>query len=384
MTPARRSIANQPSFVIRSRDVELAVTARGGHMAPVTFYRRSRRPVQPYYISPWQAERRKIDVPVLVPLRGDFFCMPFGGDNRWRGEDHVAHGEPATAAWTCQDAHTSGGVTCLTLSMRTRARAGTVAKNLRLVDGQNVVYVQHVLEGFRGRMPLGHHATLAVPADEGACRIATSPIRFGMTCPDLFSDPAAREYQSLAIGRRFRSLRKVPLLWKNPPYADCSAFPARRGFTDLLAVFARPRRRPAWTAATFHADGYLWFSLKDPDVLPATVLWMSNGGRHAAPWDGRNRCLGLEDVCAYFAHGLAGSLRKNLLNESGIPTAVELSPRRPMVVNYIEGVVRVPRGFRQVEAVEFAPGQATFVSVGGRKVRADVQHEFCRTGELTA
>ena len=75
-----KTIVSQPSWVIRTSDVELAVTQLGGHMAPVTFHRRSAAPVQPYYISPWQGERLKIDEPVLVPLRGDFFCLPFGNN----------------------------------------------------------------------------------------------------------------------------------------------------------------------------------------------------------------------------------------------------------------------------------------------------------------
>src|SRR5262245_45101693 len=67
-----RTINSQPSFVIGTRQVELAVTELGGHMSPVTFFRDSRRPVQPYYISPWQDEKpSKMPAPVLVPLRGD-------------------------------------------------------------------------------------------------------------------------------------------------------------------------------------------------------------------------------------------------------------------------------------------------------------------------
>jgi len=46
----------QPSWVIQSDQVELAITEIGGHMAPVTFYRKDPSPVQPYHISPWQGE----------------------------------------------------------------------------------------------------------------------------------------------------------------------------------------------------------------------------------------------------------------------------------------------------------------------------------------
>ena len=52
------TLHSQPSWVVRTDCVELAVTQLGAHMAPVTFFRQSDRPIQPYYISPWQDEGR--------------------------------------------------------------------------------------------------------------------------------------------------------------------------------------------------------------------------------------------------------------------------------------------------------------------------------------
>jgi hypothetical protein len=350
----------------------------------VRFYRHTARPVQPYYLSPWQTENlRDLPAPVLVPLRGDFFCAPFVGNGEaYRGEQHPPHGEPAGSPWSWVAAERSGRVASLTLALQPRIRPGTITRRFSLVDGQNVVYTQETLAGFSGRMPLGHHATLAVPEQEGAMRVATSPFRFGMTNPGVFSHPANREYQSFAIHRKFRDLRRVPLLWQDPAEADATAFPARTGFTDLLALFARPTGTPAWTTATVQSAGYLWFSLRDPAVLPTTLFWISNRGRHGVPWNGRNRCLGLEDVCAYFADGLAASARPNLLNRQGIPTAITLSPRRPTVINYIQGVVKVPANFQMVKSVAFGPGAVRFVSVTGQKVVAAVNHAFLKTGEL--
>jgi len=111
-------------------------------------------------------------------------------------------------------------------------------------------------------------------------------------------------------------------------------------------------------------------------------VWISNRGRHSAPWNGRNRCLGLEDVCGYFAEGLAPSVRANPLSRRGIPTAVQLSPKRPVTIRYIQGAVRVPAGFDRVERADFAPGQATFTSTTGKSVTVEVSHEYLATGDL--
>jgi hypothetical protein len=382
MKAKQKVVAGHPAWVIANKQVKLAVTRLGGHMAPVTFCRDTDKPVRPYYVSPWQEEGLEIDDPVLVPLRGDFFCLPFGAPSTYRGESYVCHGETATAKWKCKGVKADGDVTRLTMTMKTKVPPGKVTKRLQLVDGHNAVYVQHVLAGYSGRVSLGHHATLAVGEKEGSIRVATSPFRLGMTNPGVVGDPAERQYQSLAIGERFTSLTKVPLLWKAPATADCTRFPARTGFTDLLAVFPKPEEGPAWTAATVEDEGFLWFSLKDPGVLPATILWVSNRGRHNAPWNGRNRCLGLEDVCGYFANGLADSARKNLLTEAGIATTVRLSKKAPTTVNYIEGVVKVPKGFECVRTASFAPGEVTFTSVTDKTVTAKVKHEFLGSGEV--
>ena len=380
-----RSVHSQPSAILATKDVEVAVTTRGGHMAPVTFFRSSDRPVQPYYVSPWQDEAPlPMPAPVLVTLRGDFFCMPFGGNSaEVAGEKHPPHGEIVGELWEVVGTKQAGDVSTLTMEIDTKVRKGRVIKELSLVDGQNAVYSRHTIEGFAGRAPLGHHATLAMPEKEGAVRIATSPIRFGMTCPGVFSDPKQREYQALLPGAKWTDLAKVPVAWKGAADADLTRLPGRYGYADLVQLVNESSEKtggPAWTTATFPADGYLWFALKDPAVLTTTVFWMENHGRHGHPWNGRNNCLGLEDVTAFFADGLAASVSDNLLSKEGIATAVTLTADKPTTVNYIQGVVRIPEGFENVKTLEFAPGEVTFVSTTGKRVTAPVRHEFLATG----
>jgi hypothetical protein len=382
-----RVIHAQPSFVLANPQVELAVTQLGGHLAPVTFFRDSAQPVRPYYVSPWQDEKpSKMPAPVLNTLRGDFFCLPFGGNSDpVAGEQHPPHGEVVGEPWKLRSSKRTGDVTTLTLGIETKVRPGRVTKELSLVEGQNVVYSRHIIEGFAGRVPLGHHATLAMPEKEGAVRIATSAFRFGMTYPRLFSDPKQREYQALLPGAKWNDLTKVPAAWKGAPDADLTRLPGRYGYADLIQLANEPWEKsngPAWTTATFADAGYVWFSLKDPAVLRTTVFWMENHGRHGHPWNGRNNCLGLEDVTAYFADGLAASTRENVLTKEGVETAVELSADKPTAVNYIQGVVKIPAGFETVQMLEFAPGTVTIVSTTGKRVTAPVRHEFLKSGKL--
>jgi hypothetical protein len=145
---------------------------------------------------------------------------------------------------------------------------------------------------------------------------------------------------------------------------------------DILGLFKKPAQTPAWTTAVNTKQRYLWFSLKDPALLPATIFWMSNGGRHMAPWNGRNCCIGLEDVCGHFADGIKPSATKNPINQAGFATAVKLTKAKPTVVPYIQGCMPTPAGFDCVASVEFDPGRVTFHSESGKAVSAVVHHEF--------
>ncbi len=385
--PNTRTIHSQPSFVVSTPQVELAVTELGGHMAPVTFFRSSAKPVRPYHVSPWQDEKPSaMPAPVLNALRGDFFCMPFGGNSdSLAGEKHPPHGEIVGEKWKYVGTTKSSDVTTLTMSIETLVRRGEVTKELSLVADQNVVYSKHIINGFTGNVPLGHHATLAMPDKEGSVRLASSAFRLGMTYPGIFSDPIQREYQSLLPGARWTTLAKVPVAWKGEPDADLTRLPARQGHADLVQVVNEPWEKtngPAWMTATFTDAGYLWFSLKDADVLNSTVFWIENRGRHGHPWNGRNNCLGLEDVTSFFADGLKASTSDNILNKEGVATSVKLEGTKPTIVYYIQGVVKIPDGFEMVKSLEFAPGEVTFLSTTGKRVTTKVRHAFLRTGKL--
>ncbi len=381
MEPRIEIISAEPSWVIENDSVRIALTLKGGHMAPVTFFRKGGSPVQPYYVSPWQGEGKTVQPPVLGPLRGDFFCMPFGGDSALKGVAHTTHGEPATGTWRAGSLQQSDALTRLTLTMDTSILKGRITKTISLVPGQNVVYIRHLLEGYDVRTSLGHHATLAGGDTPDALLLSTSPVQFGRVSPrppgTFVSDG---EYSALFAGAEFRSLDKVPTVWKEMPFDSCASFPRRRGFCDLVQVYNKQTRGPAWVAAVNPAEGWLWFTLKDPAVQPSTLFWMENHGRHSEPWKGRNCALGLEDVCGYFAMGLAASVRKNDLNEKGIPTARKLSPARPTAVNYIQGMTRIPKGFGHARSARFQEGSVTFVGESGKTAAAAVDHGFLFSG----
>lgn len=354
---ATRRVSGQPSWRLATRDVEAFVTELGGHVGPVRFGK-----IQPFSVAPWAEEKLDPSLPaVLRVLRGDCFCLPFGGNaTPYRGEQHPVHGETANAKWKLESL--TGNE--LHASLRTRIRPGRVDKFVSLRPGQLAVYQRHVVSEMTGPMNFGHHAMLKF-ATAGV--ISTSRFVRGQVFPDMFEKPEERGYQSLRPGARFKSLHRVPL-WTGGQ-ADLSRYPARRGFEDLVMLTGDVRLPFAWTAVTFPEERYVWFALKDPRILRNTILWISNGGRHGAPWSSRHvNVLGLEEVTAHFHYGLAESVRAKACRQ--------LDPRRPLVVNYIMAVARIPSGFDRVAAIRTGKQGVTLKSASGRSVRVAMDISF--------
>jgi len=376
----KKVIFGQPSWSVRSSSVEAFVTETGGHLAPVVFDR-ARRRIQPYSVSPWCEE--KVDtIPLLKVLRGDFFCLPFGGNsNPFRGERHPVHGETANRRWRFESVERAKGRATLHLSMRTTVRRGRVDKRITVLDGHNAVYCQHVVSGMSGPMNFGHHATLKFPDQPGSGVLTHSPIQFGMVYPTAPENPETFGYFTLKPGAKFSQLNRVPTT--TGEWADLSRYPARRGFEDIALLATKPVSPFAWVAVTFAAEGYVWFALKDPRVLRQMLLWHSNGGRHYPPWNGRHlNVLGIEDLTSYFAYGLAESARLNQLTKLGLKTCLNLMPHEPLTVNYIMAVAIVPRGFKDTKRIEPARnGQGVkLTSSTGKSVTVPLHTDFVNTG----
>ena len=378
----RRVIHGQPSWRLASAQVEAFVTQMGGHLGPVTFDRKGRK-LQPFSLAPWAEERIDPSLPTIIKvLRGDFFCLPFGGNATPFGrERHPVHGETANARWQFRSVESSGGRTGLHLSLQTKVRPGRVDKRIWLLSGQNTIYSQHVVSGMNGPMNLGHHAMLRFPDAPGSGLVSTSRFLYGQVFPQAFELPENRGYSRLKPGAEFKSLEKVLTL--SGETTDLTRYPAPRGFEDLVMLVSDSELPFAWTAVAFPKERYVWFALKDPRVLRETILWLSNGGRHYPPWNSRHvNVMGLEEVTSYFHLGLAESARRNPISRKGYPTCLTLRPQQPLVIPYIIGVAKTPAGFDRVVSIQATQGGSAIrlESASGRQARAAVDMGFLQAG----
>ena len=367
-----KTILGQETSLIKTRCVEAGVTTLGGQLWPAKF-RVGSSWVSPLSAAPWALETPPLPN-ILKVLRGDFFCMPFGGNGTVHaGEQHPVHGETANGKWKHE---ASPDRDTLHFSLRTKIRRARVDKFISLVEGHPAIYQKHVVSGMSGRMPAGYHAMLHFPKQGGA-RISTSAFVRGQVFPGQFENPAEGGYSRLKKGARFSSLKNVPQA--DGGKADLSVYPSREGFEDLVMLVSDPALRFAWTAAVVAEEGWVWFSLKDPRVLRSTIFWMSNGGRHYPPWSGRHRgVIGIEDVTSYFHQGHAESVRANPLSKAGIPTCLDFMPDSPVSVNSIMAVAPIPKGFDEVRHIrEGKNGRSVELeSLSGKTVKVPLAPGF--------
>lgn len=365
------TIHGAPSFVLRTPEVDLAVTATAGHLAPVTFHL-GPQDASPFSLSPWTPTQADAGLPNLLRyLRGDFLCLPFGGQ-----VSGPPHGDTANADWRCvqQTSHQ------LTLAQESSDTGAKVTKRLSLTPGHHAVYVEHLIENLEGKWNYGNHPVLDlanVPA--GTARIATSAFRFGSVYPQDFANPANGETGALQANSTFTTLAAVKL--KSGHTTDLTRYPARPGNDDLIMVVNQPATAAqpfAWTAVTF--PGYVWFSLKDVADFPATLFWLSNGGRPSHPWENRHLGrLGLEEVCSHFCDGVDVA-REDRLAAQGIPTSRAFRRDQKVRLPVIQAAVAVPTDFGQVQSITpQGPLSVLITGEHGKSVTTPINWQFLKS-----
>ncbi len=94
------------------------------------------------------------------------------------------------------------------------------------------------------------------------------------------------------------------------------------------------------------------------------------------PWNGRNCCIGVEDVCSSFADGLAVSAEENFLNDAGIKTCHQIKENSGFSVKYIQGVVRIHEGFDKVKTIVKKDNGVEITSFSGKIIFTKVDTGF--------
>jgi hypothetical protein len=302
----------------------LTVQRHAAMLAPLTFLLPDGRQVSPMHVAPWAGEPEADALPgILQRLRGEWPCVPFGysvpGDASppdWAAimgaasADEEVHGHSSNHPWRWMD--NDGTSLRLAIDYPDGApvsrleRTVTPDADAPAVDLTLTIHVRTDC-----RLPIGLHPTFRLPSANGMARIEPAAFHDGRTYPGSV-EPGRELFLPDQV---FASLGAVPT--RTGTVLDATRVPLGADTEELIEL----NRIDGGIALANLAEGYRAKLSWNPEHFPSVLLWYSNRGRTAYPWNGRHVALGMEPICSPFGLGPATALADNPIARSGTPTA---------------------------------------------------------------
>lgn len=319
--------------------VSLSIDASVGHIAGLTV-RDGARILTPLHRAPWvddpAASFPSGTAPNVQRLSGDFFCAPFGLNDI---EDAPSHGWPANSAWDLVETNVHDDRTTTVFLLQRTVMGAKVEKRITLITGHPFIYQQHSFTGGEGAVSAAHH--VMVHMHDGG-ELAFSPKTRALTPEDPLESDPSRGRSILTYPAQTTDLTAFPRA--DGRAADLTRYPPDDNHEDFVTLVEAPGRSLGWSVVSRKAEQDRIIVLKCPEILPVTMMWMSNGGRDYAPWSGRHTgILGIEDARAS-PLGHSDSCGENEFTRSGISTAFELGYDRSVVIRQVIGACAVNSG----------------------------------------
>lgn len=313
----------------------------------------------PLHTAPWVNDEPIVPdtgtAPTEQALSGDFLCAPFCANDVNGGP---IHGWTANAPWSLADE--AAGSASFVLSRD--VQGARVTKTLSFREGEPFLYQRHDFIGGTGEMPIGHHAMIRVA---GTAALSFSPKQLVFTPPDAPERDPSRGRSLLAYPASGPDLSAICFADGRP--ADLGTYPFAERHEDIVSMAEAGDSPLGWTAAVRDAENDIVLLLRDARTFPCTSLWMSNGGRDYAPWNGRHtRVLGLEDTRSYGTAGHRAGIGPNPMREAGLATAFDLGT--DPVLHYAIGAIPRPAGWTRIAGVTLDGGRLTLTDAGGATI----------------
>ena len=265
------------------------VTPAGAMLHHLTFDLGEGRSVAPFAEAAWHDEPEiQGDETLAKHLRllgGEWACVPFGTTDIDPGH----HGYGSNAEWE----RVGGGEGSLHLACAfpDGHPVARLERGIRGVPGEAAVeFSLRVVTRVDVALPIGLHPIFRLPNATGALHLEPAPFEQGQVFPEPFQPGVSK----LATGSLFSRLEAVDTLDEGP--VSLAALPAKGLSEELVQLWnlggsIALRDDAAGTRVRFE-----W----DQTAFPHCLLWISQAGRTAKPWNGRFRGLGIEPVASAF------------------------------------------------------------------------------------
>ena len=278
---------------------------------------------------------------------GHFVCVDgFGPVSREERDAGLpGHGEAHTVPWDVTFSGRLGNIATLAFAANLPIVEEKFSRTFRLVDGENVVYVQSVLEnrlGFDRPVNWAEHATIGSPFLEPEHTLLDVSAQRGRT----LKHPARQ-----TLPMRLASFQDFQ--WPNAPTGDgktvnLRAVPATPNSLDHMTVLLDPSRRLVWVTAintskrlilgyVFKREEYPW--LQDWENFPASLKMARGMEFGTQPYDvPRREAIG------------TGAMFDT-------PTYRWLPAKSKIETRFLLFYAHTPEGFRKVDDVTLQGGK---------------------------
>ncbi len=323
------------------------------------------RRIAPLATAPW-VEDAGADFPDdLAPvernLSGDFFCAPFGASDV---EDAPPHGWSANSSWTVT-AETGSRIEA---ELDRPVMGAKIRKVLDLSPNAPLLFQEHWIEDGQGALTVAHHPMVRLA---GGGRFTCSEKRVAVTPTEPLEPGRAR----LASGVLGSDMTEMPDTTGG--FVDLTRLPIADAHEDFVTLVEAQDSALGWSAVLREDEDDVIFFLKDPSVLPVTMLWHSNGGRDYSPWNGTHRgVLGIEDGCAAGADGHRAALAPNPISALGVPTYLPLGAGVTHRIAHVTGAIARPAGWSRVADIRLSGDHLILTGDKGEARRLPFPSDF--------
>lgn len=321
MSPQTKTISSYDGSV--SAEINLA----GGIMHSLYYHGNAYNKSLPIlYRAPWLNEKEIIDsinIPTLLKrLAGEWVAVPFGGCDKDDGYFYAnaPHGLPVSQQWQWQQC--DNHQLTLTFTYPESYPLQKLIRTIAMQDNGKVEFSLTIIPREDCQLPIGLHPIFPLDGELGNLEVDIASFLHGIVYPT----PAESGVSQLHSGAIFDSLNQIPT--KNKTYIDITRLPLSFNTEEIVQII-QPKngirlRYPKHKLQVLLA----W----DTQVLPDCLLWISNRGRTATPWLGRNCCIGVEPICSAWDLG-PDSFIDNKIN-TWSPTFISFRKNQDLTLNY--------------------------------------------------
>lgn len=339
---------------LANEKIELTVLRHGGALASILL-RDDAEKINPF----WNPIRyaREQGRPFSGYSIGHFVCVDgFGPVSREEREAGLpGHGEAHTLPWDTRYASKENRAIVLTQTVRLPIHQEIFTRTIRLVDGENTVYVQSELESqlsFDRPVNWAEHATIGAPFLEPVATVVDMPAGRGKTRSHP-EKPGALP-RTLAPSHEFN--------WPEAPLVkggkiNLRAAPANPNSMDHTTCRLDPSRKFVFVTALHTGKRLLLGYLFEREQFP----WLQNWQNYPAD---RRMARGLEFSTQPFDVPRREVVQMNTLLET--PTYRWLPAKSKISSRYLLFYARAPEGFSKADDVRVENGQ---LIVEDRKAR---------------